>query len=50
VLFVAFLVSMVATGLYGVALCLREGRFAPVLEDGGVPVEMRRGNVPPAGP
>ncbi len=49
ILFVAFLVSMVLTGLYGVALCLREGRFAPVLEQGGVPVEMRRGNAPPAG-
>jgi hypothetical protein len=50
VLFVAFLVSMVLTGLSGVALCLREGRFAAVLEEGGVPVEMRRGNVPPVGP
>ena len=49
VLFVAFLVSVVLTGLYGVAVCLREGRFAAVLEQGGVPVEMRRGNVPPAG-
>jgi hypothetical protein len=49
VLFVAFLVSVLLAGLYGALLSLREGRYAPVLEPGGVPVELRQGNPPGPG-
>jgi hypothetical protein len=49
VLFVAFLVSVLLAGLYGALLSLREGRYAPTLEPGGVPVELRQGNPPGPG-
>lgn len=39
--FVAFAASSLAIGLYAARLGLREGRYAPVLAPGGVPVEVK---------
>ncbi len=39
--FVALLASVLAAGIYGALICLREGRYAPSRPPGGVPVELR---------
>jgi hypothetical protein len=42
VVFVAFAVAILGSGTYGTLMALREGRFVPALEPGGIPVELRR--------
>jgi hypothetical protein len=41
VAFVAFAVAILGSGIYGTLVAFREGRFAPALEPGGIPVELR---------